>query len=405
MLNKIAILASGAAAAQVFTLSISPLLTRLYTPDEFGSLGAVLSLSGIFAVAVHGRYNLAISIPRSDRQANVLFLLASIFTFCASVFCGLVLALCGAFGLLKAPSPLLFAFSVAILTLFNAQLDVFSYWQGRNKKYAYTAKISVLRSFATGLSQIALAFGHFSGLIIGALFGPGCAVMIAARSHSSSFSRPEKLQLKLIALARRYKSFPLYSMPQGLLASFGLNSAPLIFGMYFGSAAVGQYWLAYRILVAPIALVGGAYRQVVLTSFSGGDNKFVSHRKSALKHTAVLASIGIAVSCVVILFGEPVFSYVFGKSWSLAGVVAGWLSVAFMADLAKIPATTLIHYLGVHKNFLKFELILSLSRVSVLALSSLYLSFIDAVMVFSITGLCGSIYIVKWSFSLKESRL
>ncbi len=50
--------------AQAIPLAISPILTRLYTPSDFGIFALYMSISSIISVVVTGRYELAIMLPK-----------------------------------------------------------------------------------------------------------------------------------------------------------------------------------------------------------------------------------------------------------------------------------------------------------------------------------------------------
>lgn len=403
MLKKVALLAGSTVAAQIFTLAISPLLTRTYTPDEFGLLGSILSLSGIVAVGANGRYNLAIGGPLSNRTAAHLFVLSSILCAVVAVLFGLVLVGCSYLGIRSVDSPVFFLGAVVLFAYATSQIDVFAYWQGRNKQFKVTARNSVTRSVLTGVAQLVAPAVVSHGLVVGALVGVFSSVATSGHLGVRSLRGVSITRLRLLAVCRKYKDFPLYSMPQGVLASAGLNCAPLIFGYFFGAATIGQYWLAYRILVAPVALLGGAYRQVALSSLKRSASGLAGQRRASLKHTYALLALAAGTSWILHVFGRDVFTLAFGDRWALAGEIAGWLSFAFMVDLAKIPATTLIHYTGAHKNYLFYELLLVVVRVSVLFLFSANFGFMSAVIAFAISGFVAALCLILWSFNCAKN--
>ena len=62
-------LMTGTAFAQALPIAVSPILTRLYSPAEFGVFAMYLAVASILGVLVTGRYELAILIPKQDRDA------------------------------------------------------------------------------------------------------------------------------------------------------------------------------------------------------------------------------------------------------------------------------------------------------------------------------------------------
>ena len=62
-------LITGTALAQAVPIAITPILTRLYTPEDFGVFAVYMALSSILVVLVTGRYELAIVVPQKDEDA------------------------------------------------------------------------------------------------------------------------------------------------------------------------------------------------------------------------------------------------------------------------------------------------------------------------------------------------
>ena len=66
-------LATGTFLAQIVPLAVSPLLTRIYSPGDFGLFSVYMSLISVLSAVVTGRYEYAIMLPQEDDDAaNVL---------------------------------------------------------------------------------------------------------------------------------------------------------------------------------------------------------------------------------------------------------------------------------------------------------------------------------------------
>jgi O-antigen/teichoic acid export membrane protein len=90
--KNVATLMSGTIFAQFISIAISPILTRLYSPEYFGNYSYFNSIVGIFAVIVCWRYELAIVIPSDDSDsANILFI--AIFIYIVMSICILLFVL------------------------------------------------------------------------------------------------------------------------------------------------------------------------------------------------------------------------------------------------------------------------------------------------------------------------
>ena len=78
-------LVTGTAMAQAIPLALSPILTRLYTPDDFGVLAIYMSLAAVLTVFVSLKYDLAIIIPEKDSDAANTTVLAIVIATLISI--------------------------------------------------------------------------------------------------------------------------------------------------------------------------------------------------------------------------------------------------------------------------------------------------------------------------------
>ena len=60
-------LMTGTTIAQAIPIAISPILTRIYTPEDFGVFALYLSIVSILVVFTTGQYDLAIMLPKYEK--------------------------------------------------------------------------------------------------------------------------------------------------------------------------------------------------------------------------------------------------------------------------------------------------------------------------------------------------
>jgi len=78
--RNILTLMTGTTIAQAIPIAISPILTRIYTPEDFGIFAIFLAITLIIGSIANGRYELAIMIPKKDEDAINIFALGFIIT-------------------------------------------------------------------------------------------------------------------------------------------------------------------------------------------------------------------------------------------------------------------------------------------------------------------------------------
>lgn len=97
--RNVAVLAGGTAAGQAIVVLASPVLTRLYTPEDFGVLAVYASLLCVLSTVATLRYELAIPLPKRDEDAAALVVL------CLVIVLGMSLLVAMGFGFWVLASP------------------------------------------------------------------------------------------------------------------------------------------------------------------------------------------------------------------------------------------------------------------------------------------------------------
>lgn len=387
--KNISFLIGGTALAQIFTLAVSPILARLYNPEHFGMLGLVLSISSIVAVCAHLRLNLAIASSNNLEDASEVFkaaiLSCLIFSLC---FCSFFFICNKIYGSAQYGWDVLVL--VLVLSILNSIIDVFNYWQSYRGRYKASARNSIFRSFFTGFFQVILAKFNSLGLIFGVIVGAKISILFSIKDvliNKEKILYPIINKKNYFNVLKSNSSFPLYSMPQALFLSIGLNSLPLILGFYYGLAIAGQYWLAYRIVVAPVSLLAGAYRQALHPIFSGNQLAYEEKILLAKKHMLLGVLFISPMLIISFIFLDDVFILLFSEKWVEAAEIVKWLLLCFIFDIVKTPFVCLIHAYKKHKNYLIYEIVFGLLKVIIFILACYSFSYIEAIMIFSIFSL------------------
>src|SRR6478752_7286707 len=84
--KNIITLVTGTTLAQAIPIAISPILTRLYTPEDFGVFAIYFSASTVLAVFATGKYEMAITLPEDREQSRHLVQLSVLIAAILSLF-------------------------------------------------------------------------------------------------------------------------------------------------------------------------------------------------------------------------------------------------------------------------------------------------------------------------------
>ncbi len=357
--RSVSVLASGTAAAQVIVVLASPLLTRLYTPDDFGVLAVFTAVLGLLSVVASLRYQLAIPLPDSEDDALAVAALGLLIVLGMALSSALVVALMGeriAFWF-NTPALAPYVWLVPVGLFLTGVYQVLKYWAIRAEAYPLIARTRLTQ--ATGMVGVQI-LGHGLGpvaLLLGRVVGQSAGILSLTRSAFAPRLRRVALlrPAQLGAVGRHFRKFPLLSTWTGLSSSAGVNLPPLLIAMLLGAAPAGIYALTHRVLSQPMTVIGKAvgdvfYRRAVGAYAQGDLGRTVE------TVYATLVALCLPPAVTVFLVAPTAFEWIFGADWAVAGEVARWMMPWLFCQLVVGPSTRLYPILNKHGIALRFQL-------------------------------------------------
>ncbi|CAM4240131.1 lipopolysaccharide biosynthesis protein [Kerstersia similis] len=347
-LKNIGVLLTGTGIAQILPIAMMPVLTRFYSPEEFGIWAIYVALVAIVSVIVAGRYELAVMMPRTRRKALDVFFLSLVVVLGSSVLLLLVVALFGPMALRGVGYEELGQglYLVPLGVGLAGALQAFTYWNNRNSNFTVSARAKVVQASGMVLVQLALAVVLPGiGLIVGMVAGSFAAVMYCGWRFwkERNYLLRSCNRRRLCRVARDYSQFPLYSSMGALLDSAALQAPVLFISRLFDTAVAGVFGLTFRALSMPSSLISGAlsqvlYQKVVKLCHDGAEGLHLYIFR------LFIALCALAVPAVVILhfYGEPIFVFVFGEAWRQAGQLSQILVFAVGIRFAVSPLSSVL---------------------------------------------------------------
>ena len=340
-------LMTGTGLAQAIPIAISPILTRLYGPEEFGVLGLYMAVVSIVVVLVTGRYELAILLPRQDRDAmNVM----AVSVLLSGVISAVLWVLVAVFNrpiaeLLGAPGLARWLYWVPASTMLMGIYQSLNYWSNRKSQYKRLAISRTVQSGSASLAQLGSGFagagnmGLVGGQITGQLLSTTVLARLIWREDSRLVQAIEKR--RMVVLAKKYINFPKYA-----ILAHGFNTASwqipvMLFSALFNATIAGIYTLTQRVLIAPMALIacalGDVFRQEASYSYIHHGNC-----KDILQKTFKRLFLISFIPFLVFFFLAPwLFPFVFGQKWKMAGEYAQILTPMFFLKFITSPLSSM----------------------------------------------------------------
>jgi O-antigen/teichoic acid export membrane protein len=399
-IRNVIIMATGTAAAQAITLALSPIITRLYGPENYGVLGVFMAIVGLFAPIVALTYPIAIVLPKSNSEAKGLVRL-SVYLTCLVTAIVLVILLCFNQPIIKlfqieVIEP--YIYLIPLFILFAGFLQVVEQWLIRTKQFSITARVTFINALIVQGSKV--GFGLFypvaGVLIIFNVFGQALkALMMIFGLKKTKLNKSNNEVISISDLAKKHVDFPLYRAPQTFVNAISQSIPMLMLTSFFGPASVGFYSIGRTVLSIPTELIGKSVGDVFYPRISEAAYNGESLTKLIKKATISLAAVGIIPFGIIVAFGPWLFSLIFGAEWVVAGEYARWIALWLYCSFINQPSLKAIPALSEQKLQLKYGIVSLILRIIALAIGYyVFSSDVIAIALFGLTGAVRSFHLI-----------
>lgn len=353
--NEAGILTLGTLVAQIIGILFTPVLSKIFTPGEYGNLALFTSVAVVVSSIVSLSYPIRIILPKDDEEAESLVFVSMLLTFILTLlFCIIAFFLPFSFfnniGLLSISDWLIGAI-VSGFTL--AQITIATNWLNRHSEFKKLAKLKIIQAIIIPVLALFLAFSSYSDSLIRAqLFGLSLAAILYMipffnRNWSFSLSRS-------VVAAKKHIKAPIYLLPSSLLDVVTLQLPYVLIALWFGADATGQYRMAYGLLALPGSLISVGIGQVFYRQFSFLWPDALSAKVFLIQTWKLIAKLAFFPLIIVLLFGEQLFSFALGNTWGEAGVYASILAPMVFVSLIHSPTSVILISMGLEHRLLYF---------------------------------------------------
>lgn len=362
---------SGSTISQIIPFIVAPIISRLYSPADFGFYSFFISLVGLLSIIVTLKYEMAIILPSNTKIADQLLLTSILLSVFASSLI-LAITILGYFIFHYELIFLTLPFAVFLLSMVNIY-DRFYNREKQYKKMSYQriTKSSIesgynLLGYIKTFKSYNLIYGFILSYLVSFLF----VWINEYKTIKKVFSKISSLRIRLTLL--RYIDFPKYTLPHTFLNTLSTSIPILLIPIYYDQSVLGSFTFGLKYIQAPLALISAAIYNVISQEFSENIN---NKEALSLKFYNVLKKL-ILFSILLfpcLLFAESIFSFFFGNQWAVSGkficILSLWIILNFIvSSFAYIPII-----FNQQKTALKIEIIYSLIKILPFAIGAGFL--------------------------------
>jgi O-antigen/teichoic acid export membrane protein len=216
--------------------------------------------------------------------------------------------------------------------LASAGLLVLNEWNARGRRFGLMAGGQMVNSLTTTGSRLVGGLAGYAtgGVMIGSSVLGLAVTLLFQGVRTLRASNPLRGRTvhpaAMFGAMRRYADLPLFGTWAALLNAVSWQLPVFMLTAFFTPAVAAQYALGFRVLQAPMSLVGGAIGKVFYQRAAE------AHHAGALAPLAEmtfrrLVLLGLPPTLFLMLAGRDLFALIFGPQWAEAGIYVQLLAL------------------------------------------------------------------------------
>ncbi len=398
-------LLSANIVAQAIGLIIYPILTRIYSPEDFGLLNLFLSIGSILTLLALAEYYYAIVLAKNNSQANGMVQVCSLLLVIMVGLVTLTIPFSKSIaGLFNTPSLADYWWLMPIFVGLTGLWNILNYWYIRCSEFKRVSGYQISQSVLSAGCKMGFGYAGFlqGGLIVSMVIAPLVSIFV-----SISISWKKCLHnLHLVpwpvckAVASEYKNFPAFDLPRGLVNLVGGYLPVLVLTPLFGSANIGLWSMAILLGFAPISMITKSLYQ----TFYQHINSQIQQRQKIgsffLKFTGWTTSV-VAPCFVGLYFILPWLTrLLLGAEWETSGYYLRWMLPWIFCSLLTACTCFLADIFYRQKVGLYFELLLAILRAIGIGVGCVLHDFEVAIIGYAMGSLVAILAQYIWLMSL-----
>ena len=335
----------GSVLAQIIPVLITPFITRIYSPSDFGRFIFYTASVTLLSLISTGNYEASILLPRNRRKSfdlTVISMFVSSFSSFILVFC--LIVTCEYFEIKMINENGITTYLILYLGIISyVSVNVYSIWLNKVENYSALNVLKLLQQILIAIATILLGLaGITDGLIYGLVIGN---VLIMTFVLSKLLVRIKIISKhKVLNAIKEYRIYPLWVMPSVVLNNLASSLPVATIKQQFSDSINGVYSVTTRVLNAPSAVISTSVSQIFyreLAELKEQSSQIIL--QSLFKVFALLAGGCALIFIPLYIYSEDVFVAYYGPQWQEAGTFARILIPSAAIRFIVSPLSVLFH--------------------------------------------------------------
>lgn len=371
---------------------VTPILSRLYTPTDYGVFAIYSSITINFSIICTLGYTDALGVSNKDSDFFALLKFSILSTFLFALgslpFLPYLVDWFDQENLIRSTEMWIIWAGLFLVPISAALLRSNIHYND----FGFAAKQGTLTHLLV-MRPTALLGGFYSsmlpfGLLFSELFGKVALIASTVlRFRSELVSNWKKTDLQEIRrVLREFISYPKFFLPSRYLGLL-LSQIPIFFvARSYGLEELGQFSMATSLVFLPVNLIGNSMNSVYLRRFRESPPQEITTLTNQL--FVVVTVIMLIPVLILIVFGPTLITFFLGNNWDQAGLLIQIMSVFLIHEILFMTINGLFQILKKEKEFLITQIIgVSVSIVYAFIGHHLDITFLHFIIGFSLIKL------------------
>lgn len=339
------VLSSGQVIAYTISLVSIPLLSRVYTPGQFGSFALIASFSSVAGSLGSLGLQSAVVRAKSDQDSSkVLSVGVALGVTLVSLLVGVVFELrhllppdMFAASDISLPLVALFVGLMGVLTLSNSYMNYYANRCSANKVLFANAIIASLSTLLVSL-PLGWAGAGTIGLVVGSLVSSVVSLIQMVVRVRPTLVKPGLRNIWYVL--QRFRAFVAYQYPANFVEDLTAQLPRQVLGVSQGDAAVGQFSMNERVLSIPMKLLGAPLSTVYLREAAKRRNAGLRIGQFTARIVAAIMAVSVIPVVMLTVWAPDLFGLFLGEEWRTAGTITALLAFPSVLRLTRSAVGT-----------------------------------------------------------------
>jgi O-antigen/teichoic acid export membrane protein len=404
--RNIAGLFSGIFAARLVPALFALIIARLYAPEHFGDFVLFLTIASFISILATGGYERALLLASDENDKRHIFSFAMKVNLVVNLVVAILLLIVAWLGSDWRTGRMINLLLVPIYSFFFGSVQLVRNLLISTKSFKKLSALEFLRAILGGIAQTAFFIWPEAGLFLGITLSQIVTYFYySLKLPAASGIGVPRFREDEIRLAKRYVNFPKFSVPSEMFNFLSSQLPVFMIKPFFGEMMLGLYSFSHRYLSIPVQLtsisIGSVYVQKA-QSLKDDPSALSALTADLFRKQFRLAVIPFTV---LTLWGEEIFTLLFGIEWAFSGqlaqIMAPWLFAVYIGS----PLATILVVREKQRISMIYNITLLAARALALLAGGLWLKDISLTIgLFSAIGFLFFTGLTLYSFRLANVK-